>query len=138
MKTVRLALGAVCAWSLIASAQAQQRIAASAPDSMPAAQSKPGTAPVEPNPPVLEAASPWRMYNQFRPPVLQCDKDLAPYRAPASWLNREDPAPPADWVKAEFDDHRWTRGSALLHAQTSDLAQLCHPFYERLATTGDH
>ena len=137
MNTIRLILAAAIAWGVIASAGAQQKAPATAPGPKPAAATgpravpapkpdpKPASAPADANLTILEAAGPWRSYNQFRPPMLQGDGEPVPYAAPASWLNRQDPAPPADWKGAEFDDRRWTQGPAFLNAASSNLGRLC-------------
>jgi hypothetical protein len=89
----------------------------------PAADEKPGQQVT-----VLENFSVWRTFNLLKPPVIQFDDGLKPVLSPlADWCNRETPAAPALWLKPEFDDSTWGRGTALTFSRTPYLARL----YER-------
>jgi hypothetical protein len=74
---------------------------------------------------VLDAASVWRTYEVLKPPVIEFDDGIKPLTSTYAWLDKETPAPPADWTKAEFADGAWLRGAARTFSKTAYLANLC-------------
>jgi hypothetical protein len=61
---------------------------------------------------VLDTYSFWRIHHQLQPPVMKTESGLKPMLLVQSWLNTESPAAPPDWLKPEFDDSGWYRGTA--------------------------
>ena len=74
---------------------------------------------------VLDTYGVWRTFQTFKPPVLALDSGLTPILTPKDWMNRDTPEPPEGWMKPEFDDSTWLRGSARCHAQTPYVSRLC-------------
>jgi hypothetical protein len=74
---------------------------------------------------VLDTNGMWRMHQTLRPPVLRTEGGLKPLLMKMPWIDRETDSPAADWMKPDFDDHRWMRGPSRLVAPTPYLARLC-------------
>jgi len=73
---------------------------------------------------VLDTRSVWRSFPVLKPPVVELDTGLQPVTSAKVWLDKETPAPPADWTKPEFADGTWLRGTARTFAHTPYLANL--------------
>ena len=74
---------------------------------------------------VLNALSVWRTYTAMRPPVVELDDGIKAMTSTYAWLDKETPAPPANWTKPEFDDGTWLRGTARAFPHTPYAADLC-------------
>jgi hypothetical protein len=74
---------------------------------------------------ILDTGGVWRTFEVLKPPVLEFDDGIKPLTSTYAWLDRETPAPPADWTRAEFADGAWLRGSARTFSHTAYLAELC-------------
>lgn len=75
---------------------------------------------------ILDTTGFWRLYQVFKPPVVQTDSGLEKVLATKQpWLHGETPPPPEGWEKPDFDDSRWLRGPARIACSTHMLARLC-------------
>ncbi len=74
---------------------------------------------------VLDSYSFWRIYNVFKPPVIQDGTRVQPLFLKQSWMDRETPPPAAAWTEPGFDDHKWLRGSIYMAGYTPYLARAC-------------
>jgi len=95
---------------------------------MPCIAQETGAAPAEKDTgpvTVLDTRSAWRSFPVLKPPVVELDDGLQPLTSGKVWLDKETPAPPADWTKLEFADGTWLRGTARTFPHTPYLADLC-------------
>ena len=74
---------------------------------------------------VLDTGGMWRMHQTMQPPVARTEGGLKPLLLKVAWMDRPTAPPPADWMKADFDDHNWLRGPARLVSATPYVARLC-------------
>ena len=74
---------------------------------------------------ILDTAGYWRIHETLKPPVARTEGGLKTLLVKAPWVDRQTPDPPADWMKPDFDDHRWMRAPLRLTSATPYLARLC-------------
>lgn len=74
---------------------------------------------------ILDTFSSWRMFTVLKTPEIDFGSAVKPADFEQFWLNKASAQPPADWIKTEFDDSKWLRGTALMSAKSPFVARSC-------------